>query len=544
MRNSLNRKLTFIFSGIVLVACLLLLGTCSWIFRSVESTVKNIRYDDILSGYKTEVKAEVETALSIVQHYYGLSQSGKITEDQAKSDAEEALRDFRYGDDGSGYVWIDDTDYTLVMHPILPDQEGANRKGLEDKNGVMIIQEIMKVADKGGYNEFMFTKSDGKTVAPKIAYSKAFPQWNWVITTGCYTDDIKGNIAGSHNNIRINKLFKGSTIFMIVESIVIVFAMVIISTLVIKKVTKEINRIKDRLGMVADGDLSVSLDQIKRTDELGQMLSHTNLAIGKFKDVIKKSLSTSKDVEKTGKEVKTIASSVADASDQISTAIEGIAGEATNQASAINTVTSAVKEMQENTDNISSSIQQIGRSSDSLLKNSGEMKKHISVMQCSSGDMTEQINDIAKKIVETSDTVEQMSGIVNSIENIANQTNLLALNASIEAARAGEAGKGFAVVADSIKGLSEDTSSELANIKAIINDLVDKFGLCTENIGYVVESNASNMEDTKEVMDAFDVLDKGITETSDIVLRINSIIKRSVEQITSISNQIVENCKV
>lgn len=540
MRNSLNRKLTFIFSGIVLVACLLLLGTCSWIFRSVESTVKNIRYDDILSGYKTEVKAEVETALSIVQHYYGLSQSGKITEDQAKSDAEEALRDFRYGDDGSGYVWIDDTDYTLVMHPILPDQEGANRKGLEDKNGVMIIQEIMKVADKGGYNEFMFTKSDGKTVAPKIAYSKAFPQWNWVITTGCYTDDIKGNIAGSHNNIRINKLFKGSTIFMIVESIVIVFAMVIISTLVIKKVTKEINRIKDRLGMVADGDLSVSLDQIKRTDELGQMLSHTNLAIGKFKDVIKKSLSTSKDVEKTGKEVKTIASSVADASDQISTAIEGIAGEATNQASAINTVTSAVKEMQENADNISSSIQQIGRSSDSLLKNSGEMKKHISVMQCSSGDMTEQINDIAKKIVETSDTVEQMSGIVNSIENIANQTNLLALNASIEAARAGEAGKGFAVVADSIKGLSEDTSSELANIKAIINDLVDKFGLCTENIGYVVESNASNMEDTKEVMDAFDVLDKGITETSDIVLRINSIIKRSVEQITSISNQIVD----
>ena len=540
MRNSLNRKLTFIFSGIVLVACLLLLGTCSWIFRSVESTVKNIRYDDILSGYKTEVKAEVETALSIVQHYYGLSQSGKITEDQAKSDAEEALRDFRYGDDGSGYVWIDDTDYTLVMHPILPDQEGANRKGLEDKNGVMIIQEIMKVADKGGYNEFMFTKSDGKTVAPKIAYSKAFPQWNWVITTGCYTDDIKGNIAGSHNNIRINKLFKGSTIFMIVESIVIVFAMVIISTLVIKKVTKEINRIKDRMGMVADGDLSVSLDQIKRTDELGQMLSHTNLAIGKFKDVIKKSLSTSKDVEKTGKEVKTIASSVADASDQISTAIEGIAGEATNQASAINTVTSAVKEMQENTDNISSSIQQIGRSSDSLLKNSGEMKKHISVMQCSSGDMTEQINDIAKKIAETSDTIEQMSGIVNSIENIANQTNLLALNASIEAARAGEAGKGFAVVADSIKGLSEDTSSELANIKAIINDLVDKFGLCTENIEYVVESNASNMEDTKEVMDAFDVLDKGITETSDIVLRINSIIKRSVEQITSISNQIVD----
>ena len=99
MRKSLSRKLTIIFSGIVLISCLALLGTCSWIFRSVESTVKDIRYDDILSGYKTEVKVEVETALSIVKHYYDLSQSGKITEDQAKNDAEEALRDFRYGDD-------------------------------------------------------------------------------------------------------------------------------------------------------------------------------------------------------------------------------------------------------------------------------------------------------------------------------------------------------------------------------------------------------------------------------------------------------------
>lgn len=540
MRKSLNRKLTIIFSGIVLVACLLLLGTCSWIFRSVESTVKDIRYDDILSGYKTEVKAEVETALSIVQHYYDLSQSGKLTEDQAKSDAEEALRDFRYGDNGSGYVWIDDTDYTLVMHPILPDQEGTNRKGLEDKNGVMIIQEIMKVADKGGYNEFWFTKSDGKTVAPKIAYSKTFPQWNWVITTGCYTDDIKGDITKSNNNARINKIFTGSVIFMVCESIVIVILMVIISSIVIKRIVREINIIKDQLCAAADGNLSTDLKQTKRADELGQMVTHTNLAISKFKDVIGKSLNTSEDVEKTGTEIKTIASSVTEASGQISTAIEGIANEATNQASAINTVTSAIDEMQENTNNISTSIQHIGKASETLLQNSEEMKTHISVMQRSSDYMTEQITDIATQISETNTTINQMSGIVDSIESIASQTNLLALNASIEAARAGEAGKGFAVVADSIKGLSEDTSSELTNIRAIIKDLVDKFGLCTANIERVVSSNTSNIEDTKEVMGAFTVLNTSINETSNAVIQINAMIERSVDKISSIGSQIVD----
>lgn len=540
MRKSLSRKLTIIFSGIVLISCLALLGTCSWIFRSVESTVKDIRYDDILSGYKTEVKSEVETALSIVQHYYDLSQSGKITEDQAKNDAEEALRDFRYGDDNSGYVWIDDTDYTLVMHPILPDQEGANRKGLKDKNGVMIIQEIMKVAKDGGYNEFWFTKSDGKTVAPKVAYSKEFEPWSWVITTGVYSDDIKGDIAKSNNNARINKIFTGSVIFMVCESIAIVLLMIIISSIVIKRIVREINIIKDQLCAAADGDLSTDLKQTKRADELGQMLTHTNLAISKFKDVIGKSLDTSEDVEKTGTDVKSIASSVTEALTQISTAIDGVAGEATNQASAINTVTSAIGEMQENTNNISTSIQHIGKASETLLQNSEEMKTHISIMQQSNDSMTGQITDIATQISETNEIIEQMSGIVDSIEAIASQTNLLALNASIEAARAGEAGKGFAVVADSIKGLSEDTSSELTNIRTIIKNLIDKFGQCTANIGSVVESNSSNISDTKAVMEAFAVLNKSIAETSDDVDQINVLIRESVDKISSISHQIVD----
>lgn len=100
----------------------------------------------------------------------------------------------RYREDGSGYFWIDDTNYNLVMHPILTEQEGTNRYNLEDQNGVMIIQEIMGTVrgeDKGGFNEFYFTKSDGTTVAPKIAYSEIFTPWNWVVSTGNYVDEMQ-----------------------------------------------------------------------------------------------------------------------------------------------------------------------------------------------------------------------------------------------------------------------------------------------------------------------------------------------------------------
>lgn len=542
MKNKLSLKVTAIFSSIVLITCLVMLGTSAWINTDIEKTVKEIRHDDILDGYKTEVKSEVQSALTTVQYYYDLSKSGKITEDVAKEQAKEAVRSIRYGDESDGYIWIDSTDYTLVMHPILPDQEGTNRKNLEDCNGVMIIQEIMKTAQNkdGGFNEFVFTKSDGKTEAPKVAYSKAFEPWNWVLTSGCYTDDINGIIEKGEGNAKITRIFNGSTLFMIAESIVIIVLMVIVSVLVIRKVVKSIDKVKKSLEEVSNGNLTETIDTYGKQDELSQMIGYTNNAIKKFNDIIKNSLETSLDVESTGSKIDSVVKSTVDASKQIALAIEGVASDATNQAAAITEVTNAVQDMKDNTENISKSVKTIDESAEELSKNSEEMKNHIITMQDSSKDMTVQVTNIADKIKETNDTIEKMSTIINSIEEIASQTNLLALNASIEAARAGEAGRGFAVVADSIKSLSESTSDELGNIKEIITSLIDKFTECTSCIGKVVESNDSNTENIDVVMKAFETLDKGISNTSDIANEINTVIGKSVYEIESINSQIEE----
>lgn len=198
--KSLATKLSLAMGGVVLVTCILLVGTCSWVFSSVKTTMKEITYDTTMESYKSEIKSQVQSATSIFNYYYEQQKSGAMSEDEAKTSAMNTIRELRYGKDNAGYFWIDDTNYNLVMHPVLSDQEGTNRKDLEDKNGVKIIQKIMEVADKGGYNEFYFTKSDGKTVAPKVAYSLKFNEWNWVVTTGVYTDDIQ-NIVEQSNSI-------------------------------------------------------------------------------------------------------------------------------------------------------------------------------------------------------------------------------------------------------------------------------------------------------------------------------------------------------
>ena len=183
--KSVKNTLTMMCLLLVLLASLLLGATSIFSIKNTTDMAVKEYEDEMDAGYDTEIKSEVQTVIAVLQAEYDKYQAGEMTEEEAKEEAKEIVRAMRYRDDGSGYFWIDDTDYTLVMHPILAEQEGNNRYELEDQNGVMIIQEIMKVctsAEGGGYNEFYFTKADGVTVAPKVAYSQIFEPWGWAIS--------------------------------------------------------------------------------------------------------------------------------------------------------------------------------------------------------------------------------------------------------------------------------------------------------------------------------------------------------------------------
>ena len=532
-KKSLALKLSLGFTAIVALTCVILVGTSLAIFSTVGMAVTEIRYNDILNE---NVKSEVQTGLSIVQHYYDEAESGKLSTADAQSLAKEAIRAIRYNDDQGGYIWIDDTDANLVMHPILPEQEGTNRIDLQDCNGVYIIKGILEAANNGGgFNRFVFTKSDGVTEAETLAYSEKFEPWNWVLTSGCYLDDLEANM----DNTQIETIFNKSMYALLGESIVLIIIMSISTLLIVRKLMKSLNVINTGLEQLSRGDLTFQFHSrlLKRKDEIGNMMQHTNQAFSNLREIVDEGLSTSKDVSDSGNRMSEATHSAMETSDQISRAMEGVAGDASEQANAIASVMNNVTSMQAGADEIRTSTEEISDCTKALVDSSRSMRQNLEEMQKGSTDMTTQVNTISEKIAETNKTIEKMSDILDSIEEIASQTKLLSLNASIEAARAGESGRGFAVVADSISTLSENTSNELANIQEVITSLVANFQECNDSIEKVVASNQVSMEDSNEVIESFRILDEQIETTENKVDTIHSIITRTISQIDAVSQQ-------
>jgi methyl-accepting chemotaxis protein len=103
------------------------------------------------------------------------------------------------------------------------------------------------------------------------------------------------------------------------------------------------------------------------------------------------------------------------------------------------------------------------------------------------------IRETGKRIKRLGERSQEISGVVNLINVIAERTHILALNASMHAASAGEAGRGFAVVADEVQRLAENARQATQQISALVNNIqietADTVSTMNDAITQIVEGS-------------------------------------------------------
>lgn len=511
---------------LVMVVSVILGGIAIWGIKSSTSMAIEEYKVAMNDGYNSEIKSEVQSVIHVLNTEYDRVQSGEITEEEAKENAKEIVRGMRYREDESGYFWIDDTDYVLVMHPILADQEGNNRYELEDQNGVMIIQEIMKVcqsAEKGGFNEFYFTKADGVTVAPKVAYSQIFEPWGWVVSTGNYVDDMSLEMSQVEN--RIQSQFVKMCILVVVSVVIMLVVALVVSAQFGKSICKPLVKIQELATRLAHGDLTTAVD-VKAQNELGVTADALNTAQEQMVGLISRIQDTSVKLADALKEFETNFGTMSESIQNVSIAMNEIANNSTEQAEATTSATEGISIIADQIDNTSGEVETLDKNTETMEVQSQKSVEALSKLIDVNNKTKDDIDLMYSQTMKNNEAVAKISESAVLITEIASQTNLLSLNASIEAARAGESGRGFAVVAEEIGHLANQSAETAEVINKIIGELTDNS-----------QKSTDMMKRMKEVSeDQVNVL----TNTNSMFGDLQQALKNCVQSLNLITNHITE----
>jgi len=217
---------------------------------SVENLKKSMKDEEFIKyKFYNPATKKYEFKISLVKFFKPFKWiigTGQYLSDITPMIKKRALADIkalRYGD--SGYFWINDMNYTMIMHPIKKEYDGQvfiNKKMVPFVQlGVDALRSTKK---ESAVIRYVFYNPATQKYEKKLSIVKIFKPWNWVIGTGVYLDQIDTsikNITFLKNNEE--KHFIQGTIFF---AIIIILATIIIAYyLTMKFIVKPVENLND-----------------------------------------------------------------------------------------------------------------------------------------------------------------------------------------------------------------------------------------------------------------------------------------------------------
>lgn len=511
-QSKTKKRGTFAAKIIVMVILAVIVSNVICMVFILESSKKQIT-----DSVKHTMVDVINTTSKIVENEI----SNADTEDLDYDEYAKSLSDVKLEGMDSSYVYVVKNDGTMLYHPT------------KEKVG----QPVENAVIKGVVQQLQDGKKPGTTV---VEYD-----FNGTTKYSAYTILNNENILvlTADESEALAGITTVTGVAVGIIAIVVLIA-IIISFIMGRRLMRPLVKVSTIIEDVANGNIEADFSVVKESnDEIGLIIEKMKELTQSLGSIVGKIRNSSDTMSSNSYELNDTSSQTLAANNEISKAVEDVAEGSTGMAASISKINENLLEMSNETKDINASVDEIKNQTTAVQDSSKIMNDKIKSMQDSSHKMDEGISAISKRIETVNTTVDKVSNIVSVIEEISSETNLLSLNASIEAARAGDAGKGFAVVAQEIRVLSDNTNTELENIKQIISSLVEECRYCVQASGTIVEDNAKQKEEIKAVLDEFGSLDEQIQKTAEKADEIEELVTAMIElndDITKSSNSLTD----
>lgn len=511
-QSKTKKRGTFAAKIIVMVILAVIVSNVICMVFILESSKKQIT-----DSTKHTMVDVINTTSKIVENEI----SNADTEDLDYDEYAKSLSDVKLEGMDSSYVYVVKNDGTMLYHPT------------KEKVG----QPVENAVIKGVVQQLQDGKKPGTTV---VEYD-----FNGTTKYSAYTILNNENILvlTADESEALAGITTVTGVAVGIIAIVVLIA-IIISFIMGRRLMRPLVKVSTIIEDVANGNIEADFSVVKESnDEIGLIIEKMKELTQSLGSIVGKIRNSSDTMSSNSYELNDTSSQTLAANNEISKAVEDVAEGSTGMAASISKINENLLEMSNETKDINASVDEIKNQTVAVQDSSKIMNDKIKSMQDSSHKMDEGISAISKRIETVNTTVDKVSNIVSVIEEISSETNLLSLNASIEAARAVDAGKGFAVVAQEIRVLSDNTNTELENIKQIISSLVEECRYCVQASGTIVEDNAKQKEEIKAVLDEFGSLDEQIQKTAEKADEIEELVTAMIElndDITKSSNSLTD----
>ncbi|MDR6993921.1 methyl-accepting chemotaxis protein [Aeromonas salmonicida] len=285
-----------------------------------------------------------------------------------------------------------------------------------------------------------------------------------------------------------------------------------------------LTKVSQALARIADGngDLTQRI-KIDANDEVGQLANSFNRFVGSQHQLIA-------NIRKLANELNADAERSLVTNQASVDELQRQQQEVTMVATAVTEMASATMEIAGNAENTAAAAQQSAQSSE-------QGKMLVNQTRQSINGLADEVGQATAVIGELSRHAQAISGILSTIQGIAEQTNLLALNAAIEAARAGEQGRGFAVVADEVRVLSRRTQDSTQEIQSTIETLQQT----TARAVSLMQTSQGLADNSVKDADAAAAALEEITQAVSLISDMAGQIATAAEEQTQVTGEITQN---